>query len=177
MKETLIQIAKEIGFEQVNECPADAMIANPQVRDMCAADKCKMYGKTWSCPPALPDLDYYQAEFDKYTYGIIVQTVAELEDDFDIETMEEAGETMKARFDEFAKKARELDPNCFPMSAGTCKKCEKCTYPDAPCRFPDEMIPSMEACGLWVSDVCNRSGVKYYYGPGTLAYTSVILFK
>lgn len=177
MKERLIELAKEIGFEQVNECPIEAMIPMDAVRDMCAADKCRMYGKTWSCPPALPALEEYAEIFKDYSYGILVQTVCELEDDFDIETMEEGSEAQKERFSEFAAKAKELQPDCFPMSSGTCTICEKCTYPDAPCRFPETLYPSMEACGLWVSDVCNRSNVKYYYGPGTLAYTAVILFK
>ena len=33
----------------------------------------------------------------------------------------------------------------------------------------------MEAYGLLVSDVCLKSGVKYYYGPKTMTYTSCIL--
>lgn len=177
MKEKFIEIAKSLEFEHVNECPIDALIPMEQVRDMCAADKCHMYGKTWSCPPALPGLDEYAEIFKQYSYGVLIQTVCELEDDFDYETMEEGAKIHKIRFYEFAKQAKELQPECYPLSAGTCKLCEKCTYPDEPCRQPEKMYPSMEATGLWVSDVCNRSGVKYYYGPGTLTYTAVILFK
>ena len=35
----------------------------------------------------------------------------------------------------------------------------------------------MEAYGLLVSDVCRRSGLGYYYGTGTMTYTSCVLYK
>ena len=34
----------------------------------------------------------------------------------------------------------------------------------------------MEAYGLFVSDICTRSGLNYNYGPNTLTYTSCVLF-
>ena len=30
----------------------------------------------------------------------------------------------------------------------SCGICKTCTYPDAPCRFPDRARRSMEACGI-----------------------------
>ena len=38
-------------------------------------------------------------------------------------------------------------------------------------------MASMEAYGLLVSDVCRRSGLGYYYGTGTMTYTSCVLYK
>ena len=57
-----------------------------------------------------------------------------------------------------------------------CGICEKCTYPDAPCRFPDRAFPSMEACGLVVNDVCKASGIPYNYGPRTMTFTGCVLY-
>ena len=55
--------------------------------------------------------------------------------------------------------------------------CKECTYPDAPCRFPEMMFPSMEACGLFVSKVCTDNGVAYNYGDEKIAYTCCVLFN
>ena len=63
-----------------------------------------------------------------------------------------------------------------PLSSGGCGICEKCTYPDAPCRFPDRAFPSMEACGLVVNDVCKASGIPYNYGPRTMTFTGCVLY-
>ena len=37
--------------------------------------------------------------------------------------------------------------------------------------------PSMEAYGLMVADVCALAGLKYYYGPNSISYTSCILIN
>jgi predicted metal-binding protein len=81
----------------------------------------------------------------------------------------------KERFDAFCRCIDESDRH-LPLGAGTCTYCEKCTYPDAPCRFPKRLRPSMEAFGLLVTDVCAAADIPYYYGPRTLTYTCCVLF-
>ena len=63
------------------------------------------------------------------------------------------------------------------MGAGTCRRCARCTYPDAPCRFPEEQVVSMEAYGLLVSQVCQDCGAVYYHGPRTMTYVSCIFLR
>lgn len=64
-----------------------------------------------------------------------------------------------------------------PLEAGCCTMCAKCTYPDKPCRYPSKRLSSMEAFGLFVSDICARSGLGYSYGPRTMTYTSCLLYS
>lgn len=64
-----------------------------------------------------------------------------------------------------------------PLEAGCCTICAKCTYPDKPCRYPSKRLSSMEAFGLFVSDICARSGRGYNYGPRTMTYTSCLLYS
>jgi predicted metal-binding protein len=63
------------------------------------------------------------------------------------------------------------------MGAGACGRCEHCTFPDKPCRFPDKMTASMEAYGIVVSDVCQSNNLPYYYGNNTLTYTGCVLLE
>ena len=112
-----------------------------------------------------------------YTGGVLVQTTAQLADEFDMEGMDRAQEAHKKRFFDLARQARLLYPDVLPLTAGSCTLCRSCTYPDRPCRFPNKMLSSMEAYGLLVSDVCRDAGLPYYYGPGTLTYSSCILFN
>jgi predicted metal-binding protein len=58
---------------------------------------------------------------------------------------------------------------------GSCRICESCTYPFAPCRFPKKMICSMEAYGMIVGDVCKSGGIPYDYGKGTLTFVACFL--
>ena len=62
------------------------------------------------------------------------------------------------------------------IGAGCCMICETCSYPDSPCRFPQKKISSMEACGMLVSEVCQKNDLKYYYGPNTISYVAGVLF-
>jgi predicted metal-binding protein len=118
-----------------------------------------------------------QEKVSKYSNGLIVQTVGQLEDSFDFEEMQASAVRHKVSFDALRKTLRAEYPGLFAMGSGGCARCTECTYPAAPCRFPEESSASMEACGLVVSRVCADNGVKYNYGPNTLAYTACFLLE
>lgn len=173
--ETLLALAKQAGFTQAAPLEASDLTVRTEVRDMCASDRCRAYGGSWSCPPACGTLEQCQNRISRYTRGILLQTTGPLEDDFDAEAIHMTEQRHKASFSTLTRQIRTLHPNCLPLTAGTCTLCRKCTYPDKPCRFPGKRFSSMEAYGLLVSDVCIKSGLKYYHGPKTITYTSCIL--
>ena len=80
-------------------------------------------------------------------------------------------------YEDLEKDLRKFYPNMLPMGAGCCTKCKTCTYPEAPCRFPDQAFSSMEAYGMLVMQVCQANHLDYYYGPGKIAYASCYLLK
>ena len=173
----LIQEALDGGFSQAGELNVSALVFMPEVRDMCSADRCHNYNKNWCCPPGCGSIEEAAERAAKYSYGLLVQTIGRMEDDFDYDTIKATSEKHKKNFGALVEKLRARYPDVLPMGAGTCSICEKCTYPDAPCRFPDKAIPSMEAYGLWVSKVCQLSGVPYNNGKLTITYTSCYLLK
>lgn len=175
--ERLIKDALDAGFSQAGELNMKALVFMPEVRDMCGADKCRSYNKNWRCPPACGTIEESAKRAAEYSYGILVQTIGKLEDEFDFEAIEEAGERHKNNFAALVEKLKDEFGDVLPMGAGTCTICEKCSYPDEPCRFPDKSITSMEAYGLWVSRVCELSGIPYNNGKNTITYTSCYLLK
>ena len=158
------KMARDSGFDIVAPMDPKKLEFLPEVRSMCAADKCHHYGKTWSCPPACGSLEEWKEKSSRYSKGLLLQTIGDREDSYDIEAMMEAADTNKAQVEAFAKQIRAAGADVLLMSAGTCTRCQQCTYPDAPCRFPDMMFPSMEACGLFVSKICTDNVVAYNYG-------------
>ena len=175
--QVLIRQALDHGFSQAGELNVSALVFMPEVREMCSVDRCNQYGKNWRCPPGCGSIEDAAAEAGKYSYGILVQTIGQMEDDFDYETIQSAGGTHKENFASLIDNLKKQYPDILPMGAGTCTICETCTYPDAPCRFPDRSISSMEAYGLWVSKVCELSNVPYNNGKSTITYTSCYLLK
>ena len=173
--EQLLTLAAQAGFTQAAPLEAASLTVRTEVRDMCAADRCHAYGRSWSCPPACGTPEQCQARIDRYKRGILLQTTGQLEDDFDAEAIWETERRHKDSFSVLARQIRQLYPDCLPLTAGCCTLCRTCTYPGKPCRFPKKRFSSMEAYGLLVSDVCLNTGLKYYYGPQTITYTSCIL--
>ena len=171
----LLELARNHGFDHTGLLNLSALEFSPEVRSMCAANTCRSYGHCWTCPPHCGSLDEIAVKAAAYHRGILLQSTGKMEDDYDVETMEETGELHDKRFLALVNKIRTIYPNCLLMSAGACSVCSKCTCPDEPCRFPDQAFPSMEAYGLWVSKVCDQSGLSYFYGPQTITFTCCIL--
>lgn len=173
----IVDLALRQGFEYAAPLDASTLRFLPEVRGMCSADRCHSYNRSWSCPPAVESLDILAARCSGYTRGVLVQTVGHREDDFDYESIEETAALHRERFDAVTKALRPLFPRLWPMGMGACTRCKTCTWPDAPCRFPEDVFPSMEACGLLVSEVCTANGLGYYYGPDAISFTGCWLIE
>lgn len=173
--DALCEKALGAGFTYAAPMKASTIELRQEVRDMCAA--CSQYGKRWSCPPGCGELEDLRQQLREYNHGVLIQTVGNLEDNFDAETMMETEANHKKYLLRLQKELLEEKADVLILGAGCCTHCKECTYPDAPCRFPEKMVSSMEACGMVVADVCRANNVKYYYGPLTIAYTSCVLTK
>lgn len=171
----ITELAKAQGFSQAALLDCRTIELKPEVRQMCEANTCHMYGKCWSCPPGCGSLETCREKIAGYRYGILVQTTGQLEDDLDGETMMETEALHKEHFYAFERVLRKQYPDMLAIGAGCCTKCAECTYPDEPCRFPKEAFSSMEAYGMVVTQICQANGLAYYYGPCTITYTSCYL--
>ena len=171
----LITMAKEAGFTFGAPLAMDSLEFREEVRSMCSEDRCRSYGKSWSCPPAVGSVERAKERALTYHRGIIVQTMGPLADSFDMDGTAAIMKSHRKNFDSLVRQIRMFYPDCLPMGAGTCRLCRSCTYPDRPCRHPDRMISSMEAYGLLVSEVAIHSGLKYNYGENTMCFTSCVL--
>ncbi len=175
----IITEALEFGFTLAAPLSIGTIRLRDEVREMCAANKCRAYNTNWSCPPGCGTVQECQQRVDSFEGGIIVQTTAKLEDDFDFEAMEETAKKHGKTYMEFTKHLRRKYPELelLLLGTGVCMTCQKCTYPDAPCRFPELMSSPMEGYGMVVSEVCRENGIPYNHGKGTLTYVGCYLFK
>ena len=180
------EMALGCGFTQTGRLDTATIKVRQEVRDACATDKCHAYGKNWSCPPACGSLEECEKQLHQFKYGLLLQTSGSLEDSFDYEGIQQISEKHTENLKKFravleGKKIAAHNTDCenpsgfMLLGAGACKECESCTYPGAPCRFPEKMTVSMEAMGLVVSDVCTAAGLPYYYGPNTMTFVGCVL--
>ncbi|MDR2665483.1 MAG: DUF2284 domain-containing protein, partial [Oscillospiraceae bacterium] len=85
----LKKLAIDTGFDDAGFMDVSKLEFLQEVRDMCAADKCHNYNRSWSCPPAAPTLESMREKVRGYSGGLLVQTVGQLEDSLDFEMMAE----------------------------------------------------------------------------------------
>ncbi len=173
----LAALAQASGFTAWSPLDTATIELKPEVRDMCAVNSCGMYGKRWSCPPGCGSLEDCRRNLADFPRGILVQTVGEIEDGFDFEAMMEAEAQHKDHFAAMHAALRNAGLDVLALGAGCCTACPQCTYPDAPCRFPEKAVSSMEAYGMLVMEVCKANGLQYYYGSDKIAYTGCFLLK
>lgn len=176
-EEMWTKLAEEYHFDCSALMDVTKLDVLQDVRDACKSNKCGAYNTTWACPPAFGDLEASEAMLRKYTRGLLVQSVQVLEDEFDWEGIEELGKRHGENFRKLHERLKKDYPGMLALGAGGCKICAKCTYPDAPCRFPEKMTYSMEGFGLFVSRVCEQCGIPYYHGKGTMTFSGCYLLK
>ena len=167
--------ARELGFDAVTAFNPVILEARHDVRDMCNADKCMIFGKNWGCPPHCGSVEECQQKMHAYTNGILLQTTGHMTKTIDSKCYRETEWRHLTNFYALADIVREAYPNALCLGAGGCRICKKCAYPD-PCRFPEKTMSSMEGYGLFVTQVCRDAGIPYHYGDRTITYSACILF-
>lgn len=175
--EKLGKLAEQCGFTAWGELKVETLNFKQEVRDMCKANTCGMWDRSWACPPACGSLEEMRERVKGYSRGILVQTVGQMEDSFDFEVIAETAQAQNENFSKMWEALIKDYPNLMPMGTGGCTICKKCTYPDAPCRFPEKACASMEGCGLVVNEVCTDNGMKYNHGTNTICYTGCFLLE
>lgn len=167
--------AKEI-FEYKIICARDVPFSN-EVVEACKANRCGKYGTCWTCPPGVGEPKMLQEKITSYKNAAVFTCKYDLEDSFDFETMAEGAKTSQKVLLDITAELKNQKVDFMALGCEGCILCEKCTYPDAPCRFPERAIPSVEACGVNVVQLAADIGVHYNNGPNTVTYFCVILYN
>lgn len=175
MLEPLRIQALELGFDDAAPLNVATLQPMKMVRDMCAADKCRAYGKNWTCPPHCGTLEECAEKMHRYRHGLLLQTVGHLAKAIDSKTIVQTERRHLESFHRFVELVRTYDPHALCLGAGGCRICKKCAYPE-PCRFPEKACSSMEGYGLFVTQVCRDNGLAYHHGAQTITFTACILF-
>ena len=155
--------------------PADIPFSE-EVVNMCKANQCGKYGPCWTCPPGVGDIKKLEEKIKSYANAVVFTCKYQLEDCFDFEGMTDGHKQTKAVLAEVTDSLRADGIKFLALGCEGCSLCEKCTYPNAPCRFPEKMVVSVEACGINVVELAKNTGINYNNGAQTVTYFCIILF-
>jgi len=176
----LNQIEQDLNQMQLNQYTfinPKEIIFSKDVRDMCALNSCGRYNTNWQCPPGVGELDTLECRAKSYEHALMFNTVSPLEDSYDYEGMMAAQDIFTQICSEVLSAVAKVSDDCYIMGAGGCKLCDKCTYPNEPCRFPKKAIASVEACGIDIYTISGKFGFKYINGVNTVTYFGIAFFN
>lgn len=169
-------LADETGFTASGFVKMGNLQFHQEIRTICEGNVCRNYGASWACPPAVGTLAECQARVMQYDRMLLISRAYPLEDSFDFEGMAAGMQDFKRLTDRFHQNLNNVLPDFLLLSNEGCKRCAVCTYPDAPCRFPQLLHHSLEGYGFIVSDLARKAGVRYNNRPDTVTYFGALLF-
>ena len=148
-----------------------------EVRAACAENLCGQYGTCHTCPPGCGEWDVLAAKYRAYRGAFLYTTLHKPKGACDFSEMLRSGNDHRRVDDALIDALHDAGFRDFVLSgAGSCPVCEKCTYPDAPCRFPDKARSAMEALGIDVVALAADKGITYDHGKGTVTYFSIVFY-
>ena len=165
---------KELGVTAYGLLDAKDVVFSAELREGCNPKQCGGYGKSWACPPAVGSAEECAARCLEYDHALMISSVYELEDSFDYESMAEGGEHFK-KLSETLHAALTI-PHIL-LANGKCSLCDPCTYPDAPCRFPEKCLHSLSGYGVYVAATAKRAGLPYNNGENTVTYFALMFYN
>lgn len=173
-KETLMSKIQALGADCVGLVPVAEIAFEPAFRQMCESNACGMYGQSWMCPPEVGEIHALIEEARQYQDAVVFQTVDNLVDSYDFEGMMAAGDRMNRLLQEI-RGLLPPRPETMLLGAGGCRMCQQCAKQEnAPCRFPDLALASLEAYGINVSLLAQQAGMPYIHGPNTVTYFGAV---
>lgn len=176
MVEKLREIAAGLGFHESGVVATSDLQYDPVIRKICEGNTCRNYNTSWACPPAVGTLDECRARCEQFEHLLLLSAKYDLEDPFDYETMVEGHADFKKKIDGFNDAICGMLDNYQLLTNEGCGRCRTCTWPDAPCRFPDKLYHSIEGYGFHINRLAAKAGMHYINGQNTVTYFGGLLF-
>ena len=175
-RELLAQQLCALPIVQYEFFETSDLLFSDRVRHICRTE-CPQYGKSWACPPGVGTLEACRERCLRYPRALLITTMNEVADIADLEETL----TTRAPHEEVTRQVNALlqaqGAETYPLSTESCAVCQKCAYPDGPCRHPERMFPCLESHGILILDTAERLGIEFQPGGNVVTWFSLILYR
>ena len=173
----LTALALDAGADKAIIIDVKDIVMSASFQDICKTNACGMYDRCWMCPPDIGEIEDLMADVRSYKHGLLYQTISPIEDSYDFEGMQAAGNAraqVSQRLEAFL--LLQLNKHLH-LSCGGCRICNRCAKADhLPCRNPERAMSSMEGYGIDVYNTCKSTPLKYINGQNSVTYFGIVLF-
>lgn len=181
MNKEMLKIDREKLEQQLAELPLyQYMFLTPgdltfteRVRHICQTE-CPMYNTTWACPPAVGTVEACREKCLKFTSMLVISTITEVSDIANIDETLATRAPHEAVTHQVTELVRaQTGGEVYALSTEACAICEKCAWPDAPCRHPERMCPCVESHGILVTELAEKFGLDFVNGNYVTWYSLI----
>ncbi|MCI5995600.1 MAG: DUF2284 domain-containing protein [Blautia sp.] len=183
MKDSITQIQQKTEeiltsypIFQYGFLPADEIEFREEVRYICRQE-CERYDTSWSCPPATGTVEACRKRCLTYREALVFTTLAEVSDLTDMTETLETRKDHEAIVHDICRQLRDAGIDLLALSSDSCAICDKCAWPDAPCRHPEEMLPCIESYGILVTAAAEKLSMDFFYDGSTVLWYAIIFLK
>lgn len=152
------------------------IFARERVRIICQTE-CQRYGSTWACPPAVGTLEECEAKIKSYSNAVFFSSVAEVSDVLNMEEMLATRQVHEELTTEVGDFLKSEGHEIYILSTESCDICEVCTYPNAPCRFPEKMHPCVESHGIIVCELAEKYNMEFTLSANQILWFGILFLK
>ena len=177
LKEIIESQILELPLMQYEWISPEELTFKEEVRQICKQE-CPMYGKSWSCPPAVGTVEECRKRCLSFEGAFLFTTIAEVSDVANLE------ETLQTRFahEEITRSLGKIFSDAgaetLLLSSESCAICEKCAYCEgSSCRHPEYMIPCIESQGILVTALAEKYDIPFLDSLTTVQWFGIILLK
>ena len=167
----------EAGFIEAGIIPTKDLIYYEELRNYCKENRCGHFGVSWACPPAVGTVEECRRKALEYDYMILFSKAYYLPFAYDLESMRPAVTDFKKSVSALDSTIRPRYPERLILSVDSCYRCEDCTYPDAPCRFPDELYYTIEGFGFYVIGLAKQARIRYNNGSDYVTLFGAVFYN
>lgn len=174
----LVKAALDYGADKAELIAPAKLVCSNSFRAYCEDNLCGFYGKCWSCPPDVGEIEVLTAQLRNYEHIVIYQVISPVEDISNQEEIYAAGERLSATSQKLQSLLRSALNKPFLHLGGSCHLCPECTkLYNEPCRYPDKLLPSLSAYGVDVCKTCEGTSLSYMNGENTITNFGMILLN
>lgn len=176
IKEKIEQELSGLPIVQYAWLSAADLPFSERVRSICR-EECPRYGTSWACPPGVGTVEECRERCGQFDSVFVFTTIAEVTDDTNMtETLATRG-AHEAVTKQIQQVFRPYFGETLALSADSCAICRDCAYPDAPCRYPNRMVPCIEGYGIVVPALAEMAGIEFMNGAGIVTWFGAVLLK
>ena len=161
---------KEIGT------PSPDAASMKKCRDLCAQNLCGEYGVTWACPPGVGSDRDCLKDIKSFSKAAVIIKKYE---DVDLKDRAATGK-LAVEFQDtcrrFGNMLRKNGYRVLPLSDGGCKYCKKCSYPEEPCKFPDQKMASVSSYGIEMEEYMKKQNIDFKFSDDSMTLYGLILY-